>query len=290
LTEHAVQFGGEHALSGILTEASSPSFGVGVAILSAGVTHRVGPHRLHVSLARTLARQGFPTLRFDLSGVGESEYATNQEPYDIRTDREVGAALDVLAARTGADRFVLLGLCSGADNSLRVALRDPRVAGAVLIEGYGFRSPGYLLDYYSRRLIRPETWRRLIHGRLSLRKVAARISGTRRGRTARAPAPDDAARFWRMPPRDRIVSDLRELGRRGTELLLVYSRDSPAEFNFRRIVKPELRSSALHGRVEVKTFRESDHTFSRQGLRSQLIELVANWVERRFGRANLPPN
>ena len=287
MIEQALRFGGENALSGVLTEASAPSAGVGVAILSAGVTHRVGPNRLHVSLARELGRRGFPTLRFDLSGVGESETASDQDSYDVRTDREVGAALDVLGARTGADRFVLGGLCSGSDNSLRAALGEPRVAGVVLIEGYAFRSRGYLLDYYSRRLVRPETWRRLIHGRISLRQVAAALGGIRLGRAAPPAEPDDAARFWRMPPPARIVADLRALASRGTEILFVYSRDSPSEYNFRRIIRPALHSEPLRARVEVKTFRDTDHTFSRLALRSQLIELVADWAARRFRRANV---
>ena len=240
-----------------------------------------------MSLARALGRRGFPTLRFDLSGVGESETATDQDSYEARTDREVGEALNVLGARTPADRFVLVGLCSGADNALRAALRDPRVAGAVLIEGYAFGSQGYLLDYYSRRLIRPETWRRLVHGRISVRDVVAGISGIRRRRPAPAAEPDDAERFFRMPPPDRIVADLRELASRGTELLFVLSRDSPSEYNFRRIIKPVLQSGALQSRVEVKTFSDTDHTFSRLGLRAQLVDLVVDWAGRRFARADV---
>lgn len=288
MRELAVQFGPEKGLSGIVTEAGGDSVGVAVAILSAGITHRVGPNRLHVSLARALARKGFPTLRFDFSGVGESETSTDPDSYEVRTDREVGAALDVLQQKTGADRFLLVGLCSGADNALRAALKHPRVAGAVLIEGYAFGSRSYRLDYYSRRLIRPETWRRLIHGRISLSDVAAGLSGMRTRPAAGAAAePDEAARFWRMPPPDRIVADLGELARRGAELLFVLSRDSPSEYNFRRIIKPELRSAPLRDRVEVKTFRDTDHTFSRLGLRAELVALIADWAHRRFPRAGV---
>jgi len=227
-------------------------------------------------------------LRFDLSGVGESETATDQDPYEVRTDREVGAALDVLGARAPADGFVLVGLCSGADNSLRAALGDPRVKGVVLIEGYAFGSQGYLIEYYSRRLIRPETWRRLVHGRISFRDVVAGISGIRRRPApASAAEPDDAGRFFRMPPPERIVADVRQLAERGTELLFVLSRDSPSEYNFRRIIKPVLHSGPLRDRVEVKTFGDTDHTFSRLGLRGQLVDLVVDWAGRRFARADV---
>jgi hypothetical protein len=201
----------------------------------------------------------------------------------------VGQALDLLGARGAAERFVLLGLCSGADNSLRAALRDPRVAGAVLIEGYAFGSRAYRLDYYSRRLIRIETWRRLVHGRISLKDAVAGLGGIRPRRPAPRDEPDDAERFFKMPPADRIVADLRELAARGTELLFVLTRDSPSQYNFRRIIKPEIRRGPLQARVEVKTFRDTDHTFSRLRLRAQLVELVGDWAARRFPRPGLPP-
>lgn len=292
MKEHALQFGPQSALAGVLTEAAAPSAGVGVAILSAGITHRVGPNRLHVSLARALGRRGFPTLRFDLSGVGESETATDQDSYEVRTDREVGAALDVLGARTRAARFVLVGLCSGADNALRAAGKDPRVCGVVPIESYAFGSRGYRLDYYARRLIRPETWRRLAKGKISLRDVMGGLSGLgRRPAAPAAPKPDEAdeaeaARFWRMPSPERIVADLSELARRGTEILFIHSRDSPSEYNFRRIIEPELRSGPLGPLVEAKTFRDTDHTFSRLGLRAELVDLIAGWAARRFRNAD----
>src|SRR6185436_6886506 len=41
-------------------------------ILNAGVLHRVGPHRLHVILARRIAASGLPSLRLDLGGIGDS--------------------------------------------------------------------------------------------------------------------------------------------------------------------------------------------------------------------------
>jgi pimeloyl-ACP methyl ester carboxylesterase len=282
LKEQALRFGPGDGLSGVLSEAPSPAGEVAVAILSAGITHRVGPNRVHVSLGRELARRGFPALRFDLAGVGESETATDSDTYEVRTDREVRSALDLLGARTGATRFVLAGLCSGADNSLRAALGDPRVCGAVLIEGYAFGSTGYRLDYYSRRAIRPETWRRLARGRVSVKAAIVALSGIRRRPATPAPEPDEAARFWRMPPRERILADLRALAQRGAQLLFVNCRDSPSHYNFRRIIRPELGSGALAPLVEAKTFRDSDHTFTRLALRAQLVEVVAGWAERRF--------
>ena len=47
-----------------------------VVLLNAGIVHRVGPNRMHVLLARALAAAGIPSLRFDMSGIGDSPEPT----------------------------------------------------------------------------------------------------------------------------------------------------------------------------------------------------------------------
>src|SRR5205823_3052307 len=43
-----------------------------IVLLDAGATYRIGPNRLHVELARRLARDGDLVLRIDQSGIGDS--------------------------------------------------------------------------------------------------------------------------------------------------------------------------------------------------------------------------
>src|ERR1700737_655956 len=76
VTEEPLQFGEGGRLFGILSLPSVPlrtSQELPVFVfLTAGMTHRVGPHRLHVALCRELARLGFTSLRVDLAGTGDS--------------------------------------------------------------------------------------------------------------------------------------------------------------------------------------------------------------------------
>src|ERR1700758_5353576 len=79
ISEQAVLMGNEHSLVGIMTSAikAAPSPNPTVVILNTGIVHRVGHHRMFVTLSRALARAGFNVLRFDFAGIGDSEPRTN---------------------------------------------------------------------------------------------------------------------------------------------------------------------------------------------------------------------
>ena len=62
------------AMLGVLTQPPRPTVTVriGVLIVVGGPQYRVGSHRQFTLLARRLAAQGYPTLRFDYRGMGDS--------------------------------------------------------------------------------------------------------------------------------------------------------------------------------------------------------------------------
>src|SRR5688572_23958863 len=134
-------------------------------MLNSGLLHRVGPHRLYVELARALAAQGIPSLRFDFSGIGDSGPRTDQVQARLAAVDETREAMDLLHERIGSRSFVLVGVCSGADAAFRTAARDHRVVGTVMIDGLPYRSWRFFLRHYLRRLIRPSSWRNVFTGR-----------------------------------------------------------------------------------------------------------------------------
>ncbi|HEV2678773.1 MAG TPA: hypothetical protein VGV37_29870, partial [Aliidongia sp.] len=58
-----------HRLLGILARPRVGN-GIGLVILPGGAQTRVGAHRQHVLLARSLAERGIATLRFEGRGMG----------------------------------------------------------------------------------------------------------------------------------------------------------------------------------------------------------------------------
>src|SRR5437868_10047186 len=134
MREEAVLFGRKAAMVGVISdppqarEQNSPA----VIFLNAGGLHRVGPSRLYVNMARTLAESGYVVLRFDFSGFDDSESRYDQTPFAKNAITEVHSAMDFLTTTRGVDRFILIGICSGAEVSFETACCDPRVVGAVL--------------------------------------------------------------------------------------------------------------------------------------------------------------
>ena len=76
MREKAVRFGKTKSLVGVVTEASNGAGrdgGPAVIMLNSGILHHVGACRLHVKLARALAPVGYTVMRFDHSGIGDSD-------------------------------------------------------------------------------------------------------------------------------------------------------------------------------------------------------------------------
>ena len=182
--EEVLRFGVDRALVGI---QSNPQPALqercGVLLLNAGLVHRVGPARLYVSLARRLCERGHAVLRFDFSGVGDSPQGAQAARFEHSAPLEARAAMDALQQSCGAQRFVLIGLCSGAEIAFKTALADPRVRALVLINPPRFvEEPSAELVarlerrqaqryYWSVALRNPRSWWKALRGRADLAAI-----------------------------------------------------------------------------------------------------------------------
>ncbi|MEE4175218.1 MAG: alpha/beta fold hydrolase [Xanthomonadales bacterium] len=271
IVDEPQQIGPGEGLSAMLTrpretDRSRPVF----VLLNAGLLHRVGPFRLHVVLARRLARSGFPVLRIDLSGIGYTPKRPGPQRVDsARKDADI--VFDWLRTSCGLERPVLLGSCSGADLAHRIAVADDRVKGAVFLDGYAYRNSRSTLSYYSARVHRPDMWRKWIDTRL------------RKGEDPDDPeAEDEEADFWdsEFPPLEQFRTELAGLLARDMPLLYVYTgsvREYTYEDQFFDVC-PEARN----GPVTVRYAPAADHTYRLERDRLRLLEAVATWATTAF--------
>ena len=154
----------------------------GVLIVTGGPQYRIGSHRQFVLLARALAGQGWPVLRFDLRGMGDSEGSARD--YRAAGPDIADALAQFFDAVPALREVVLWGLCDGATAAACHAPRDTRVKALILLNPWVRSSAGLaratLRHYYLPRLLQGGFWRKLASGGLqlgaslaSLRQVAA---------------------------------------------------------------------------------------------------------------------
>jgi pimeloyl-ACP methyl ester carboxylesterase len=284
LREHAVVFGNDSPLVGIVTEPNSVPKGAPICLfLNAGLGHRVGPNRLYVSLARRLAEAGLTSLRFDFSGIGDSPPSPSQADFEERGVTETMHAMDFMVKSLGPSTFVPVGLCSGANIAFAVATRDGRVAGAVLINAGNVPSAHSdeqvrearrraEAHHHQARLADWKSWMRVLTARSNLPAVLR----TTQRLVLRA------AGLEGRPQRESDLGMLPDLDRRGVELLLVYTEGDVGLELLATHVGP-FENVAFLERVRLEILRNTDHILTPLWAQARVEQLTLDWVSQRLG-------
>jgi pimeloyl-ACP methyl ester carboxylesterase len=299
---------GKLELFGILSEPANASQELPtVVILNAGSASRVGPGRLYVQLARHLAGYGFPCLRLDACGLGDSVGGSvehENDPYPATVFRDVAATLEQLPARFGVKRCLLLGLCSGAYAAFQsaVQLADPALVESILINPLTFYwREGLSLDpaVVNRQLkescsiARAKNLRKLwkfLRGRTDIGYVDAARLLVRRAQNyiqqlVRKPIRVDQIRPISVaahPVQEDLPADLARIGAAGRHLSVFLAENDPGyvimNFHARKQVQAMRRAGTLH----LATIPGGDHTFSRRVARAKLIQSITDYLIERY--------
>lgn len=171
LTEEPLQFGQSGRLFGILTKPSKPAHDAQelpvFVFLSSGITHRAGPRRLYVRLARKLAEIGFSSLRVDLAGKGDS-FSRHHLTTEQSLMEDFDDIISVLETRQNQLQLIVCGLCSGADDAIKVTPKDPRVVGMVLLDPVCDRDDGFKVRDVMRKFTQFSRYKRKLKAMLSV--------------------------------------------------------------------------------------------------------------------------
>jgi pimeloyl-ACP methyl ester carboxylesterase len=275
MREKAIQFGTSCTLTGILSEPDREQKrdgAPGVLLLNSGILHRVGACRLHVQMARRLADDGFHALRFDFSGIGDSEARKDALSFEESAPLEVREAMDYLASTKGIEAFALVGLCSGADVAFFTARQDARVVALGQLDAWPYRTRRSYLQHYARRVGRPEAWTNFIRTRME------RILG--KDAACDVPGEDmELPTYVReCPPREEVAGSLGEMVGRGIHLLHVYT-GGQEDYNYRRQFIDAFPEVDFGSRLTLEHMPEADHIFTGLDHQRQVVAMVSAWMD-----------
>jgi hypothetical protein len=272
--ETAVVFGHWNNLVGVCTrpsEAGNNQTSPGVLMLTPGMLHHVGPFRLHVKLARRLSKLGFRSLRFCLSGIGESLGVGAEGESTTRATDEVRQAMDWMETHENVSQFVLFGLCSGADDAVHAALADERVRGLVLMDGCGFRTKRYHLRKWLCH--KP---RKLLHRLIGLKDGGSIIHGKSDAKHT-LPVGDDIREF---SDRMQAEKELESLLVRGVKLMFLYTGGVDEYYNGRSQFREMFPNLGRQPSITVRYFPELDHVARLAEDRMLVVDEVSGWIEK----------
>ena len=154
--------------------ASTPQ--AGVLFLHGWSGDRTGPHRLFARFARQLAQSGCVCLRPDFYGRGLSGGIASAASI-ARMTEDAQTALDALRKRLPSGAPVtVVAICSGCKVAIALAAANQDIAklvlwsaesmGSLRSSATGMRKTANALSTYARKLLRPETWKKILSGKV----------------------------------------------------------------------------------------------------------------------------
>ena len=280
-TETPISFGPGNGMFGILCRPDKPLCGMPAMLLpTTGIDPCSGMSRIWTDLARNLAQRGVPSLRFDMTSVGESHgtFMGDAMMASYHPDRisDLGSAVDALAAR-GFGRVTVVGYCSGAYAAWHAAIKDKRIEGLLAGNLIHFKLQttlaGDLLNLQPGR-----SQLGLQHGLITRWLPAKTLIKLRRlddSLRSAFPRPlRHVLRRWEADQRQ-TRRHLRALTARGCAVRMVMAKDDHGHARLLRAFgdRPRFPSG-----VELFVIPDADHQFSDRRHRAYFLQAAADFV------------
>lgn len=252
-------------LAGVLHPAAGD---IGVVIVSGGVQTRAGSHRGFVALADRLAAAGYPTLRFDRRGVGDSD---GVDGGFRNSAADIAAAIGALrTAFPQLKQIIGWGLCDGA---AALALN----AAILGFDGLILANPwtrdvddttdlpprAAVAARYRQRLTSPGEWLRIARHGLDIRKAVRGVH--------------------RLTQREPLSQTARDLAAAvaayaGPVKLLLSGRDATAQAFAALWRTAPFRPARSRRDIDLQTLPDATHTFARADDAEAMAEACIVWI------------
>lgn len=278
MRERAVRIGKPVPLVGVISEPDQLDPGLpAVLIFNSGVMHHIGTCRLSVKLARAFAAVGNLAIRFDFSGIGDSEPRRGTAAFDESAPKEASEVMDYLEQKRGIKTFVVYGLCSGADAAYQTALRDSRVVGFAQIDPFCYRTPRYYVNYYLPRILVLERWISTI------KRLFAVVSG-RGGKPSAAEASGVDEEYFELPtytrvfpPRDEIAAGLDKILNRKVANCVVFTGSEP-DYNYESQYRDSFKEVPFGNLLKLNYMVDANHIITDPRHQGFVTQYLSEWL------------
>ncbi|MDD5271585.1 MAG: hydrolase 1, exosortase A system-associated [Methylovulum sp.] len=256
-----------------------------VVVVAGGPQYRVGCARQLILWSRRLASEGYPVLRFDYRGFGDSagEFVGFE---GINAD--IATAIDkMMALMPELGSVILWGECNAASAIMMYAWRDSRVSGLIMqnpwVSNQSTRARTYIKHYYLMRIMQKSFWQKLFKLQFNPITAISSLADLWRNAGFLKSVQQQIAiqEFGNLPT---YQEKMREgLAQFSGPLLLLMSGYSLIGKEFDELVSISTRWQAvLAGKALTRiAMPDADHTFSRSQDREKLINHALSWLNQR---------
>ena len=295
--EEILLFGEENNLIGIYSSNPHHDYDTAVIMLNAGIIHRIGPNQLYANLAKHLASLNISTFRFDFSGIGDSSFGESDWKFQENYYKSALAAIDHLNVNRGISKFILIGLCSGADVSIETALHSDKISAICFINGEYFNVEGLpkllypivyqrlIVRYNLKNIFNLKRWKRLATSKkklFSFKTISFVIqfmlkSLKNKFGLKKTSVIQKDINVTAVDLSNSIFSFWKNLIDRNVNIYQIYSEGSIG-LDLYKILLQKRIEAIKDNRVKIEIFRNIDHTFTPTWAQEYLFNSIYEWL------------
>jgi len=270
-----------------------------ITLVNSGSVYHVGPNRIYVELARSLANQGFDVIRFDMSNLGDSvigEQPEENRPYPSRAMDDIAEIILKLRKEHGYSNVVMSGLCSGAYHTLHSSLchqEDPNWLESILINPLTFyrdnlgsdsKKTTYHVErythYYASSLKDITKWKKLFSGQSNLGHILSfafqkLFKSIKKGF-------QEVGRFVGLVELSQLSQDLVTLADNDKQITFFLATKDPGYEIIMSAAKKTVEKLKKKDQLAIHFVKDADHTFSSFERRQEFIRLYGEHIAGRY--------
>jgi len=277
MKERAIRVGRPSPLIGVVCEpkvidVQRPA----VLIFNSGVMHHIGSCRLSVKLARSFSDMGILSIRFDFSGIGDSNARRGSGSFSKTAPLEAKEIMDYLQAKRGIKKFVLYGLCSGADAAYETALLDDRVVAYSQVDPYCYRTTRFYYQYYKDKFFKVRCWinfcKRMVNKAFSINRYFDANQNQRENEYL-----EPVSYIRAFPPKKVMRAGLSDLINRGVFMNIIFT-GSEDDYGYVNQYRESFKTVKFGSYLDLHYFDKATHIITHPDHQLMVVKTITDWL------------